>query len=560
MKILVVDDQKANQIMLTGLLTSFGHEVVCASNGREALGLFEQVQPQLILLDVMMPEMDGFETAPRLKAMSGNVHLPIIFLTALDSQDTLLECLKVGGDDFLSIPFEPVVLQAKVNAHARVRELSYSIVEKNRALAWHTARMEREQNVVQHMLENALADNQLNYSFVKSYLRATSDFNGDVCLGRKGPFGNYYIFLGDFTGHGLAPATGALPVAQAFFSMAERGLSVGDMATEFNNRLYKVLPDDMFCAAIVVEMSANGDRISCWNGGMPDALLLDAQGRLAHRIKPRHMALGILSRSEFNSQLEHYFLSPGQRLVMFSDGVVEACNHKNQMIGEERFANWVTEMLDSDCSEVQFNAIVQRIDDFTGNASLNDDLSLVCLQCQPTGLEPQARSIKGYHLPFSLRVTLTEYDVRDRDPMQSMVDSLAKLDALQPHKTSLYLLFAESFNNLLEHSVLGMQSELKHEEGFERYYEERQSRIEQLQGLEIYFDINYEPNLNRLAFTLSSNSEHRFDGRCDRSTTIENDDTYGRGINLINQVADKVEWRDGGTLLYVSYSLSRPLV
>ena len=89
MKILVVDDQKANQIMLTGLLTSFGHEVVCASNGREALGLFEQVQPQLILLDVMMPEMDGFETAPRLKAMSGNVHLPIIFLTALDSQDTL---------------------------------------------------------------------------------------------------------------------------------------------------------------------------------------------------------------------------------------------------------------------------------------------------------------------------------------------------------------------------------------------------------------------------------------------------------------------------------------
>ena len=71
--------------------------------------------------------------------------------------------------------------------------------------------------MVQHMLENALADNQLNYSFVKSYLRATSDFNGDVCLGRKGPFGNYYIFLGDFTGHGLAPHR-ALPVAQAFLA------------------------------------------------------------------------------------------------------------------------------------------------------------------------------------------------------------------------------------------------------------------------------------------------------------------------------------------------------
>ncbi|MAD52901.1 MULTISPECIES: PP2C family protein-serine/threonine phosphatase [unclassified Idiomarina] len=559
MKILVVDDQKANQIMLTGLLESFGHEVVCASNGREALNVFQQVQPQLILLDVMMPEMDGFETAPRLKAMSGNIHLPIIFLTALDSQETLLECLKVGGDDFLSIPFEPVILQAKVNAHARVRELSYSLVQKNRTLAWHSARMEREQNVVQHMLENALAENQLQQPFVKSYLRPTSNFNGDVCLGRVGPFGNYYLFLGDFTGHGLAPATGALPVAQAFFSMAERGLSVGDMVTEFNSRLYKVLPDDMFCAALVVEMSANGDRISCWSGGVPDALLLDTRGQLEQRIKPQHMALGILPRAQFNSQLEHYFVTPGQRLVMFSDGVVEACNHQGEMIGEERFADWVTEMLDSECSEAQFRAIVERIDNFTGDTPLNDDLSLLCLKCQATGLEPQAKPQNEYNLPFELRVVLTEHDIRNRDPMQRMVDSLAKLDALQPHKTSLYLLFAESFNNLLEHSVLDMQSELKQQESFERYYEERQSRIEQLQGLEIYFDIDYHPTSQQLSFTLSSNTEHRFDGQHAGHSTNDSEDTFGRGINLIKQVADEVEWRDGGSLLYVSYSLSRPL-
>lgn len=560
MKVLVVDDQKANQIMLTGLLESYGHQVVCANNGREALEVFQQAQPHLVLLDVMMPEMDGFETAPRLKAMSGNIHLPIIFLTALDSQDTLLQCLKVGGDDFLSIPFEPVVLQAKVNAHARVRELSYSLVQKNRALAWHSARMEREQNVVQHMLENALAENQLNFPFIRSYLRPTSNFNGDVCLGRIGPFGNYYLFLGDFTGHGLAPATGALPVAQAFFSMAERGLSVGDMVTEFNSRLYKVLPDDMFCAALVVEMSANGDRISCWSGGVPDALLLDTQGQLQHRIKPQHMALGILPRAQFNSQLEHYFVNPGQRLVMFTDGVVEACNEQDEMIGETRFADWVTEMLDSGCSEAQFNAIVERITNYTGDTALNDDLSLLCLKCQPTGMEPTAKPLNDYHLPFQLRVVLTEDDIRNRDPMQRMVDSLTKLDALQPHKTSLYLLFAESFNNLLEHSVLGMQSKLKKQESFERYYEERQSRIEQLQGLEIYFDIDYRPNSQKFSFTLSSNTEHHFDGQHDTKAVTASEDTFGRGLNLITQVADEVEWRQNGSLLYVSYSLSRPLV
>ncbi|PYE32135.1 response regulator receiver domain-containing protein [Idiomarina fontislapidosi] len=70
MKVLVVDDQKANQIMLTGLLESFGHQVVCANNGCEALEVFKTEQPHLVLLDVMMPEMDGFETAPRLRVFN----------------------------------------------------------------------------------------------------------------------------------------------------------------------------------------------------------------------------------------------------------------------------------------------------------------------------------------------------------------------------------------------------------------------------------------------------------------------------------------------------------
>ena len=104
-----------------------------------------------------------------------------------------------------------------------------------------------------------------------------------------------------------------------------------------------------------------------------------------------------------------------------------------------------------------------------------------------------------------------------------------------------------------------MQSELKQQESFERYYEERQSRIEQLQGLEIYFDIDYHPTSQQLSFTLSSNTEHRFDGQHAGHSTNDSEDTFGRGINLIKQVADEVEWRDGGSLLYVSYSLSRPL-
>lgn len=130
MKVLIVDDQPANQVMLSGLIKRFGHQVTCADNGIEAIDIFASLAPDVVLLDVMMPVMDGFQTAPRLKALSGDVHLPILFITALDDQETLLKCLEAGGDDFISVPFEPVVLQAKLNAHARVRELSYSLKGK----------------------------------------------------------------------------------------------------------------------------------------------------------------------------------------------------------------------------------------------------------------------------------------------------------------------------------------------------------------------------------------------------------------------------------------------
>ncbi|MUH72318.1 response regulator [Psychrosphaera haliotis] len=124
LKILVVDDQNINRTILTKSLELHNHSVITAANGVEAIEEFITHQPDIILLDVIMPVMDGFETAPKLKALSKDVYLPIIFLTALDDQKSLKECLKVGGDDFLSKPFDQVILAAKIEAHARTRELS----------------------------------------------------------------------------------------------------------------------------------------------------------------------------------------------------------------------------------------------------------------------------------------------------------------------------------------------------------------------------------------------------------------------------------------------------
>ena len=562
MKILVVDDQKANQIMLEGLLSGMGHCVHCVDNGQQALDVFQQVQPQIVILDVMMPILNGFETAPKLKKLSGEVHLPIIFITALDAKDTLLKCLQVGGDDFLSVPFEPVVLQAKINAHGRVRELSYSLAQKNKTLNWHSNRMEREQSVVRHMLHNALRDNELDKPFVNSYVRSVTTFNGDLCLGKEGPFGNYYLFLGDYTGHGLAPATGTLPIAQAFFGMAERGLSISDMAAEFNRRLLKLLPDDMFCAAIILELSPGGERLTCWNGGIPDALLINPQGQIQNRLEPRHMALGILEEDEFDSQVEHLFVNNDQTLIAFTDGVVEMQLTDNTMLGEAGFAELIANAWQGQSDE-PFDELCQHLKRMLAdNQQVHDDLSLIALKCRRQAPAHATHEIDHNHLPFQLRVAIGKREVERLDPVQQLVDSLSKLDALKSHKTTLYLLFAECFNNILDHNVLQLDSAMKDALGFEKYYLERQQRLENNDEFRIQIDINYSPECEVLSFEIGSNGNRPFDDSSEEEGSPDEqaagEQLFGRGLQLVETFADKVEWQNRGRTLYVEYDLSRP--
>ena len=113
------------------------------------------------------------------------------------------------------------------------------------------------------------------------------------------PSGGLYFLMGDFTGHGLASAIGALPVTKAFQAMAQKGLSVSEMASTINSTLLTLLPVDMFFAAAIVEISHQGTQFSVWNGGMPELLLCDKGGNIKNRFESQHMALGILEEAEF---------------------------------------------------------------------------------------------------------------------------------------------------------------------------------------------------------------------------------------------------------------------
>jgi class 3 adenylate cyclase len=134
-RILVVDDTPANIQMLASTLKEKGYQISVATNGRQALDVVDRVKPDLILLDVMMPEMDGFETCRCLKASEQSRQIPIIFLTAKTETMDIVQGFELGAVDYVAKPFNSHELLARVNTHLTLDELRRSLATKNVELA-----------------------------------------------------------------------------------------------------------------------------------------------------------------------------------------------------------------------------------------------------------------------------------------------------------------------------------------------------------------------------------------------------------------------------------------
>ena len=133
--ILVVDDQPQNIELLEAHLVPQGYEIVKAANGEEALGKLSGNQIDLILLDVMMPGMNGYEVCKKVKSDSGNAFLPIVMLTALDNMEAKIEGLKAGADDFLNKPFQKIELVARVNNLLKIKFLHDEVELRNHLIS-----------------------------------------------------------------------------------------------------------------------------------------------------------------------------------------------------------------------------------------------------------------------------------------------------------------------------------------------------------------------------------------------------------------------------------------
>lgn len=556
--ILVADDTETDRLILEAIVRREGHRVVVARDGVEAVAVYSQERPDIVLLDALMPRLDGFGAARQIKTLAGEELVPIIFLTSLTDTESLVQCLDAGGDDFLSKPYNRVILQAKIKSFYRMREMHATMLAQRDQIARHNEIFLQEQAVAKQVFDNVAHSGCLNANNVRYYLSSLAVFNGDVMVAAMRPSGSMMVLLGDFTGHGLPAAIGAMPLASTFYGMVRKGFSMTDVLREINRKLKQILPVGIFCCATMIDMNFKKGHMRVWNGGLPECFIYRRKTREILPVKSIHLPLGVLADKSFKDNCEYYDLDIGDRFFMWSDGIHEARNVDGEMFGEERLLQIFEEKLPA---EQVFDEILLRVQQFIGKGEKNDDLSLLEISMEeprnvdPHASESDAGSAAGL-VEWSMSFEIKPSSFRIFDPLPLLLSVLMEVPGLRSSSGTLYSILVELYSNALEHGVLGLDSSLKASaDGFNQYYALREERLKNVTSgfIRIHLEHVAVDDGGSLTVRVVDSGEGFIPP--DRSGTALTNAVYsGRGLALLEKICNSVRYLGRGNEVEAVFS------
>lgn len=398
-RILIVDDERYYIKVLADLLRE-DHKIMAAKTGEQTLNAVQGPNlPDLILLDIMMPGLDGYEVCKRLKADSRTAHIPVIFVTALDASDDEAKGLEIGAVDYITKPFKPVIVKARVRTHLALKKIGEDLHAKNivleeqvdeiqekteklkdtvKQLADRNQEMVEDQEFAQKVFTNLINPKSLNAINIKYILSSMSIFNGDLLFVEQNLSGCQTIMLGDFTGHGLRAAIGTIPVAEIFRAMLTKGFSMEEIVFETNKKLNNILPTGVFCCACCIEIDMVRNKLKVWNGGLPELLIHRKNNGIITKVKSSHPPLGILGPAKFDNSIEIVDIKPEDRIYIYSDGIIESENQNQELFGQKRLEKC---FIDNNDPVRLFDEVMESVNAFCSGNPQSDDITIIEVYC-----------------------------------------------------------------------------------------------------------------------------------------------------------------------------------
>lgn len=571
--VLVVDDVRANRMVLEAMLGKMGYSSLSADCGEQAIEVCAEHRPDIILMDVMMPGMNGYDTVRAIRSQTDR-WIPVIFISAMNRNEDIVEGIHAGGDDYLFKPVNYEVLRAKIHALQERLNMMRLLVEQNQTLLDYQERSREEGIEALEFMQRLTALDKLNDPAVRFYMKPAENFSGDLIAVARTPANHLHVLLADSTGHGLTAALAVTPILQPFYSMTTKGYGLQAIAAEVNRKIKEYLPVHRFVAAILLCLDNEGN-LSVWNGGSPPALVLDNAGATLFKFASKHLPMGILSSAEFDDRLE-YFSTSAQpcQVLLCSDGAMDGAsveggaNGMEALLAATRMAVTVDDRLESLKSFLECQSQLDTV---------KDDIALLLIDCDQSVGDKQYADLKQQeHIGSFYRVEdaarsgsvmwhfdlhLTADQLRKVDTVPLLLHVANQVEGLdQDLSGKLFIIVAELFNNALDHGLLKLDSKLKHdpEDGMERYYEERADRLANLSDGEVHIRMEKHAAESPYLKIVCADTGDGFDWRAleDKVSLSAQTRRHGRGIALIRSMGCDIQFLGTGSETHVYMRLS----
>jgi phosphoserine phosphatase RsbU/P len=370
-RVLLVDDAKANlDILVEGLKSD--HKLSLALNGEMALQIAARTPPDLVLLDIMMPGLDGYEVCRRLRQMPETAEVPIMFLSSLDEVQNKTRGFEMGANDYLTKPFE--MLEVKARVRSLLKAKAYSDAVKEQIAGELRVAREIQMGMLPHDFAPMERDYHLSFG---ALLEPAREVGGDlygVCA--AGP-DRLVVFLGDVSGKGI-PASMFMVRAISLARLLSREIAEPErILARLNDELSADNPSGMFVTFLCAVFEPESKRLTLANAGHCRPVLLSSGEPPRWAVRNLGTALGFEPGLAF--ERTELTLRSGDTLILYSDGVSEAFNPEEECYGNERLLADVGSFSGQSAAAITTH-LLQKVRAFAGTAPQSDDIAILALK------------------------------------------------------------------------------------------------------------------------------------------------------------------------------------
>lgn len=375
--VLVVDDEAFNVEYLVQELDDLGVNTISAANGIEALEQTRAHSPDLVLLDIMMPKMDGFEVLSKMKSDTALRDIPVIIISAHTDMSHVLKGIEMGAEDYLPKPFNPLLLRARVNASLEKKR--FRNLEKE-----YLKGLERELEIGRQIQAGFLPreiESPKGWQ-ISAFFRAAKEVSGDFYDVFRLGDAQTALIIGDVTDKGVGAALYmalSRTLLRAYLStkdFAEDSVISLDSAAKFiNNYIYRVHNSETFLTVFLAIFDHASGKLNFVSAGHDFPLVIRTNGDI-EELRPTGPAIGMLEDVDF--ELGETYLGGGDTLLAYTDGLLDLRNREGQSFGSQSLRALVKDKAGDTSGLVA--EIVSALDSFSQGVAQYDDITILTLE------------------------------------------------------------------------------------------------------------------------------------------------------------------------------------